>query len=186
MSRADMGRTNRPRTVNDTNSHRPRFVWPRAKYRSSLEECVVSTRNAIGTLRKTSSISQSVTRCVGQFFPMLPSSQSHPSHWDGSNLVMPSCISQTYTIRQPAHHLHGGPAAKTRQRSTAPSGTAAGLREPIWELASTHRPFSLPVSRPPLQDRIAAVRIVNFVCRKTPSYFSAPRTLAEWAAPWSG
>ena len=102
MSRADMGRTNRPRTVNATNNHRPRFVCPRAKYRSSVEEWVVFKRNAIGTFKKTSSISQSVTRCVGQFFPMLPSSQSHPSHCDGSSLAMPLCISQTYTCGQAA------------------------------------------------------------------------------------
>lgn len=100
MSRADIGRTNRPRMVNAANNQRPRFVWPRAKYLASLDECDMSEPNATGTLRKTSSISQSVTRCVGQFFPMFPSSQSHPSHSDGSNLATHSCISREYTSGQ--------------------------------------------------------------------------------------
>ena len=86
MSRADIGRTNRPRMVNATNSQRPRFVCPRAKYLFSAEECDRSDPKAMGTLRKISSISQSVTRCFDQFFPMFPSSQSHPSHSDGSSL----------------------------------------------------------------------------------------------------
>src|SRR5437660_185497 len=85
MSRADIGRTNRSRTVNATNNQRPRLVWPRAKYLSSPEQWLASEPKAIGTLRKTSSISQSVTRCFGQFFPMFPSSQSHPSHTYGSS-----------------------------------------------------------------------------------------------------
>ena len=37
MSRADIGRTKRPRTVNATNKQRPRFVCPSAKYLSSDE-----------------------------------------------------------------------------------------------------------------------------------------------------
>ena len=60
----------------------------------------MSEPNAIGTLRKTSSISQSVTRCFGQFFPMLPSSQSHPSHSDGSSLATGPCILRQYTFGQ--------------------------------------------------------------------------------------
>jgi len=47
----------------------------------------VSVPNAIGWLRKSSSISQSVTRCFAQFFPMFPSSQSQPSHEVGSRLA---------------------------------------------------------------------------------------------------
>src|ERR1041385_1491049 len=89
MSRADIGLTNRSRTANETNNHRPRLVCPNTKKRGSLKECARSEPYEIGTFMKTSSISQSVTRCFSQFLPMLPSSQSHPSHSDGSIFIAP-------------------------------------------------------------------------------------------------
>src|SRR6266540_4554959 len=46
-----------------------------------------SEPKAMGELKKISSASQSLTQCLVQFFPMLPSSQSKPSHSDGSNFT---------------------------------------------------------------------------------------------------
>lgn len=115
MSRADIGRTSRPRTVKATNNQRARFVWPSAKYLFSSEEWLASEPKAIGTLRKTSSISQSVTRCFGQFFPMFPSSQSHPSHSDGSSFDMNVCISRKYTDSQVAVTVCRGEPTRARR-----------------------------------------------------------------------
>jgi len=130
MSRADIGRTSRPRMVNATNSQRPLFVRPRTKYRSSADECDASKPNAIGTLRKTSSISQSVTPCFGQFFPMFPSSQSHPSQSDGSSFTTCLCISQEYTVGQATPRLrrYRRSARRLRRRSLAARLRLRGVR----------------------------------------------------------
>ncbi|HEX6086317.1 MAG TPA: CopG family antitoxin [Thermoanaerobaculia bacterium] len=56
-------------------------------------ECDASEPNAIGMLRKISSISQSVTRCFGQFLPMFP--------------VVAIASSQTYTAVNSDDHCAG-------------------------------------------------------------------------------
>lgn len=95
MSRADITRIFRFRTVKTTKSFLPIPVFPRAPHRFSAEECLSSSTTDSGSLKKTSSHSSCETLCFPQLLALLPASHSKPSAFSNTSIL---CILSLYTI----------------------------------------------------------------------------------------
>ena len=112
MSRAEITRRRRERTVKATSRRRPARVFPSARYRGSLPEWARSSESSRGCSPKSSSHSLERTPCRAQLFSELPSSHSN---WRTSGIG----DSPPRTTGVYSHNIQNGPLrrhATTRWR----------------------------------------------------------------------